>query len=81
MTPKEKGKELINKHYECLLKNDHLQSYETAKQCTLITLEEVLKVCPLDKYDNLTSELTPEDVGLHLFEEYWHEVKKEIELL
>ena len=76
MTPKEKAKELVGK---MLL--DHDMPYEYAKQCALITVEETLKVCPLDKYDNLTSELTPEDVGLHLFEEYWHEVKKEIELL
>jgi hypothetical protein len=86
MTPKEKAKELVEKfrqyaHSHWDERNGFENELENSKHCSLITVEETLTVCPLDKYDNLNSELTPEDVGLHLFEEYWYEVKKEIELL
>jgi hypothetical protein len=78
LSPKEKAEELYDKFFNWYPNQD---AQFIAKQCALIAVDEILKVCPLDKYDNLNSELTPEDVGLHLFEEYWHEVKKEIELL
>jgi hypothetical protein len=79
MTPKEKAIELYNKFYPNMSHPFNVQvRREDAKQCALICVEEILKVAPLDKYENLQSELTPEDIGLHLFEEYWQSVKEEI---
>ena len=48
MTPKEKAKELLDKMYvqTPIRKNDkHLnQDYDTAKQCALIAVDEILNV-------------------------------------
>jgi len=77
MTPKEKAEELINKFnkveiyisieptdIECELK--HTQG-NTAKQCALITVDEILSIKIVRKDE--------------LIDEYWEEVKKEIEKL
>jgi hypothetical protein len=84
LSPKEKAKELVHSYLTAsfgIIEEYVPVPYVLAKQCALIAVDEILKVYPLDKYDNLTSELTPEDVGLHLFEEYWQQVKNEIQLL
>jgi hypothetical protein len=67
MTPKEKAKELINKFTLSFSPN-----IEEAKQCSLIAVDEILKL------------LYPENWGLEMniaIDElyYWREVKKEIE--
>jgi hypothetical protein len=67
MTPKEKAKELFDKMY---MVDDPMGNYpmcfDTAKQCALIAVDEI--------YNS----------GLLVFvddEQYWHEVKQEIEKL
>jgi hypothetical protein len=39
MTPKEKAKELVDKFY------NEVKYYEEAKQCALITVDEVINYC------------------------------------
>jgi hypothetical protein len=62
MTPKEKAKELFDKIY----KLDNRAWYDTAKQCALIAVDEIL---------NAVRYLDDES------EEYWQEVKQEIQAL
>ena len=71
MTPKEKAKELVNKMLD---KQEYSDVYQekgiiswSAKQCALIAVDEILKITWVDKF------LTVED--------YWQEVKQEIEKL
>ena len=71
MTPKEKAKELIDKfsplakNWDCY--NDEPLEENNAKQCAIIALDEIMKIC---------SEFDPW-CGL----DYWYKVKQEIEKL
>lgn len=79
MTPKEKAKELVLKYWNLPIIMNHIidgvihietnkHLYENdAKQCALIAVDEILKITWADKF------LTVED--------YWKEVKEEIEKL
>ena len=80
MTPKEKAEELVNKYLQYTPSEEEFE-YPYAIKCALIAVNEILKVAPIDKYENIDSLYTPEEIGLHLFEEYWKEVKQEIENL
>jgi len=62
MKPKEKAKELFDKIY----KLDNRAWYDTAKQCALIAVDEIIYV--LDEY------IDPVRM-------YWEEVKREIQAL
>ena len=64
MTPKEKAKELVNKMYGDEL---YYMTEGQAKQCALIAVEEILKICV-------------DSLGLSDLD-YWQDVKEEIELL
>jgi len=70
MTPKEKAKELFDKMFE---PNNHYMNKNIeidkiiAKQCALIAVDEILKITWVDKFLTV--------------EEYWEEVKQEIEKL
>ena len=75
MTPKEKAIKLIDRFIQTNGNSFH------AKECALIAVDEILKVAPIDKYENLDSQFSVEYVGQHLFEEYWEEVKTEIQNL
>jgi len=70
MTPKEKAQELIDK----MLTNDgdehHHCTYYVAKQCALISVDEILDVIT-SIYDYDFEKLNP----------YWEQVKQEIENL
>ncbi len=71
MTPEERAKELIDKFIAvgCLFAN--------AKACTLIFVEEMLRVCPIiDQYQSAFREEDEE-----MWETYWQKVKSEIENL
>ena len=77
MTPKEKAKELFNKMFNV---DDPMGSYpmcyETAKQCALIAVDEIIKTLNNDIQDiNVVG-----NVLLDLID-YWREVKQEIEQL
>jgi|LakMenEpi03Aug12_release.lakeMendotaPanAssembly.Ray.scaffolds.fasta_scaffold1292221_2 hypothetical protein len=96
MTPKEKAKELYNKMY---MVDDPIGNYpmcfDTAKQCALIAVEEILKqfnkikvshiitgyITYKDFEENLTSIQDQLDSEMILKWNYWNEVKHEIEKL
>lgn len=67
MTPKEKAEELIDKFLDDKFIGLILEETE-AKQCALITVDEILN----------NNKILFEDV---LNDQYWQEVKQEIELL
>jgi hypothetical protein len=72
MTPKEKAIELVDMFMEHTVEWDNVtevafDSEYHAKQCALIAVDEILKITWVDKF------LTVED--------YWNEVKQEIEKL
>jgi hypothetical protein len=70
MTPKEKAEELVDKfeNYSFMDIDARISSFESAKQCALIAVDEILK-------NNI---ILFEDV---LNDQYWTNVKQEIELL
>jgi hypothetical protein len=67
MTPNEKAKELVNIYYHSMNPNapDCNISYNQAKQCAIVTVDEIL-----NSYNWPSYELN-----------YWKEVKAEIEKL
>jgi len=67
MTPKEKANELRDKYMN--VRWDI--GLDDAKQCALIAVDEILEVIIFNKYDD----------KYWCEEEYWEEVKQEIELL
>jgi len=84
MTPKEKAKELINKYAEIGLAYyvdkdglwDHTQLLddESAKQCALIAVDEIIKSSNIKMSENDNTKFVYTDV-------YWTEVKTELENL
>lgn len=70
MTPKEKALELVDKFLSC---KDYSNSYcvipiqDDAKQCALIAVDEILKALESDWS------------FMEIRQEYWQEVKQEIE--
>jgi len=68
MTPKEKAKDLFDKIY----KLDNRAWYDTAKQCALIAVDEVISSNPHSNPLNTNVESTME---------YWQQVKQEIQAL
>jgi hypothetical protein len=84
MTPKEKAEELYNKMYgETPIRaiiSEIEKDKQCAKQCALIAVYEIIKVCPYISKNNCTSleQVRADDIE---FSEYWQEVKQEIEKL
>ena len=79
MTPKEKAKELFDKFYQPIFDIDFginilhdEKRYEVAKQCALIAVDEIAKCT---KYENQKFD------NDRFSEDYWKEVKQEIEKL
>jgi len=70
MTVRKKALEIVNKIYETLLRNDHLQSYDAAKQCALIAVDEIMKAIGWEEME----------LGVER-DNYWDEVKQEINKL
>ena len=75
MTPQKKAKELVDKFSAVPL----LDSYE-AKQCALIAVDEIIKVCPYIRHKDWET-LEQLNAANIYFVEYWNEVKQEIEKL
>lgn len=80
--PKEKAHELVNKFKEYADENymDNKQQFElnetrniNAKNCALIAVDEIIKSCPIELVGNAGKFTYTED--------YWQEVKTEIEKL
>ena len=86
LSPKEKAKELYSKFEDSITGLEGYEWWESAKQCALIAVDEILKSKPL--YPN---EVDWDDCGathIHYHnaqreeaDKFWQEVKKEIELL
>jgi len=76
MIPKEKAKELLDKYYIiCQEFTEEIQCSIQAKQCALITVDEILETKLLkNRYCGFV-ELDKSHI------EYWNEVKNEIEKL
>jgi len=89
MTPKEKAAELVDKFYQTT-PNEYFvnepigikgryKSWEQAKQCALIAVDEILKLDNPNTYNYLTE--GKENLIVELADNYWQNVKKEIENL
>ena len=65
MTPKEKAEELYSKFEDNIQGIEGYEWWESAKQCALIAVDEILKLEVNDGYDH----------------NYWKQVKQEIEKL
>ena len=71
MTPFEKANELFDKYSYELSNHIFNGTFDIAKQCTLITVDEIIKqLVPIERAPNNKSAF-----------QYWEEVKQEIELL
>ena len=85
MTPQEKAKELVNKMFNCdksTPDESMAMLYPHAKQCALIAVDEIMKA----PHENNYIELIPSDADdtdwfWNKFDDYWNEVKTEIEKL
>ncbi|CAB4141926.1 hypothetical protein UFOVP428_29 [uncultured Caudovirales phage] len=79
MTPKEKANELVVKYLRIENSNEWW-SKVPAKECALIAVDEVIKVCPYYSKEGCETieQLRAND---YEFITYWQEVKKEIENL
>ena len=88
MTSKEKAKELIEKfmpYMYCymgsgMLSNDYNEkvAIDNAKKCALITVDEIIKVCPyLDSSNRV--DLNELDAPIEQYVSFWEEVQIEIQ--
>jgi hypothetical protein len=75
MTPKEKAKELVEKMINTYNTTSDFVYNSTAKQCALITVEEILKAQPSYRYWETYDDETPSAIT------FWNEVKEEINKL
>lgn len=79
-TPKEKAQELFDKFYiVCQEFTEEIQCSIQAKQCALIAVNEIKKSIPYFEYDN--HHQLKFNIILTQIEEFWLEVKREIEKL
>jgi hypothetical protein len=75
-TPKEKAVELVEKIYQGV--NTHYFTFEHAKQCALIAVDEILKIDRLSGGWGAGHEHMSLDSGM---KPYWIQVKEEINKL
>ena len=75
LTPKQKARQLVERYYlEKSKDNSHLNIlWKQAKGCSLICVDEIIKIAPSDKSIFGTQYLT--------IKEYYQQVKNEIENL
>jgi hypothetical protein len=73
MTPKEKALQLIDKfeNYSFIDIDKRISSFNSAKQCALVAVDEIIKTDML--IDEDTYVMTPS------YLQYWEQVKQEIE--
>jgi hypothetical protein len=69
MTPKEKAEDLVNKMYNQIQPDELGKDYNSAKQCALIAVDEL--IIEKNKWEN----------GSFYTSKYWDYVKQEIEKL
>lgn len=75
MTAKEKAKELVRKFIKHSRAEDNLKPINSAKECALICVDEIIKSKPTKHIPFQTGYQVQIDV------DYWNEVKLEIEKL
>jgi len=80
MIPKEKAKELFKKFefiytYDGLGIQDNELTRDNRKQCALIAVDEIQELLLTDEIYN------PNNISFERVDEYWQEVKNEIEKL
>jgi hypothetical protein len=83
MTPKEKAEQLVESFMN--IKQQKLADYSiiyhpTAKQCALIAVDELIKTCKLITKLYHDNDMINSDIDYQA-EEFWREVKEEIENL
>jgi hypothetical protein len=83
MTAEEKAKELVKKYIDYMPSvNEYYQEHEpdedSAKECALITVDEILNSTPLTSYPKSYIEKHGIPVGS---KDWWKEVRTEIEKL
>ena len=89
MTPKEKAEELVDKFYQTT-PNEYFvnepigikgryKSWEQAKQCTLIAVDELIKYH--DEFMDVVRYELPSNIVAVIPYKYWDDVKQEIEKL
>ena len=79
MTPKQKAEELVNKFYMAISNNEMGLNDEASRQCALIAVDEILKLDNPNTYNYLTE--SKEHLIVQLADNYWTEVKNEIQKL
>jgi hypothetical protein len=68
MTPKEKAQQIFDNIFQILVqRGEHHYTFDYAKQCAVIAVDEILKQC----WDY-------RDIDLQSSYDYWQEVKQEI---
>ena len=80
MTPKEKAEELIRKYYTWgINKEGQTLSWLEAKECALIAVDEILNI----EHPQIIiyTEIIKNSIRDYFQDEYWEEVKKEIQKL
>jgi hypothetical protein len=87
MTPKEKADELFWKYRPIIAGKQFVtglvlmsEAKELTKQCALIAVDEIIKVCPYIRQKDWET-LQQLNAPNIYFVEYWNEVKQEIEKL
>lgn len=76
MSPKEKADELVKKMYEVRSGSVSMITYYFAKQCALVTVDEIMEFMRMDdEYTETASNANSKWVN------YWVEVKQEINKL
>jgi hypothetical protein len=80
MTPQEKAKDLYDSYWYCLFQSNIEKRNYWSKQCALIAVDEIIKVCPYIRQKDLET-LQQLNAPNIYFVEYWNEVKQEIEKL
>jgi hypothetical protein len=83
MTPELKAKELLDKYYIiCQEFTEEIQCSIQAKQCAFISVDQIMKAPHENCYMELIStDAENTDWFWNKFDEYWNEVKNEIEKL
>ena len=79
MTPKEKAEELFDKMFLIIENKGMYDDLYRAKECALIAVDEILKLENPNTYNYLTE--SKEHLIVQIADNYWQEVKKEIEAL
>jgi len=72
MPPKEKANELYDKFFDTTVA-DITKAHRKAKQCAIIAVDEIIRVLDEDFEDSRSY------YNYHTADEYWQEVKQEIE--